>query len=91
MCVFRPSDPCPCILKTVFITLQQINLPDYPCKAVHVCCARIYSKFHAKRVQELLEGGLYNLTCLLLTLALTADLHDVVRSQHENRDNSVVT
>ncbi|XP_052807477.1 protein MMS22-like [Mya arenaria] len=38
---------------------------------------RIYSKFHAKRVQDLLEGGLYNLTSLFLTLAITADLHDV--------------
>ncbi|XP_052242891.1 protein MMS22-like isoform X2 [Dreissena polymorpha] len=38
---------------------------------------RIYSKFHVRRVQELLEVGLYNLTALFITLGMTADLEDV--------------
>ncbi|KAL5010539.1 hypothetical protein ScPMuIL_012844 [Solemya velum] len=38
---------------------------------------RFYSKFHQRRMQELTETGLYNFTCLFLTLALTADLEDV--------------
>ncbi|XP_053397350.1 protein MMS22-like isoform X2 [Mercenaria mercenaria] len=38
---------------------------------------RIYSKFHARRVQELMESGLYNLSTLFITLGMTADLEDV--------------
>ncbi|XP_060567451.1 protein MMS22-like isoform X4 [Ruditapes philippinarum] len=38
---------------------------------------RIYSKFHARRIQDLMEGGLYNLSTLFITLGMTADLEDV--------------
>ncbi|KAL4233050.1 Protein MMS22-like [Mactra antiquata] len=38
---------------------------------------RIYSKFHARRLQELMECGLYNLTVLFVSLGMTADLEDV--------------
>jgi len=45
----------------------------------HVCLhSRIYSRFHVRRVQELGEAGLYNLTCLFILLALTADIENVV-------------
>ncbi|KAL3874351.1 hypothetical protein ACJMK2_037379 [Sinanodonta woodiana] len=38
---------------------------------------RFYSKFHQRRIQQLSETGLYNLTCLFLTLARTVDHLDV--------------
>ncbi|KAK3583329.1 hypothetical protein CHS0354_038939 [Potamilus streckersoni] len=38
---------------------------------------RFYSKFHQRRIQQLSEMGLYNLTCLFLTLARTVDHLDV--------------
>ena len=45
----------------------------------HVCLhSRIYSRLHVRRVQELGEAGLYNLTCLFILLALTADIENVV-------------
>jgi len=48
-------------------------------KTCNVRC-RIYSKFHKRRIQELSEVGLYNLTSLFITIGMTADLEDVVRS-----------
>ncbi|XP_021371741.1 protein MMS22-like isoform X2 [Mizuhopecten yessoensis] len=38
---------------------------------------RVYSKFHKRRIQELMENGFYNFTCLFLCLGLAADTEDV--------------
>ncbi|PVD27882.1 hypothetical protein C0Q70_10457 [Pomacea canaliculata] len=38
---------------------------------------RFYSKFHQRRMQDLTETGLHNLTCLFLVLALCVDPEEV--------------
>ncbi|XP_070189222.1 protein MMS22-like [Littorina saxatilis] len=40
---------------------------------------RFFSKFHQRRMQELGETGLHNMTCLFLTVALCVDAEEIAR------------
>ena len=42
-------------------------------------CCRLFSKFYSRKMQELNETGLHNLSALFLVLAQTVDLDEAVR------------
>jgi len=46
----------------------------------HECSCRLFSKFYSRKMQELNEAGLNNVTVLFVVLAHVTDLQDTVCS-----------
>lgn len=62
---------------TLYFSHRATNCPRIVLPGLYVRF-RFYSKFHQRRMQDLTETGLHNLTCLFLVLALCVDPEEVV-------------
>jgi len=66
-----------------------LDLYYYVVALHHGICFRFYSKFHSRRMQELSETGLNNLTTLFLSLTYVVSLQDLVSGQSDNQQPNI--